>query len=245
MRKLLIILGGLVLGGFLGWVMDKTTAIGDQLEQAIVAAPATLAALLDEFFQNRTRTKAERLRRLVEGDFYRDAAIVVLYLVLALQVCTRLLGAIVGVAIGLALAVADVVDPDAVAKSVASSSPLLVLLLSCGLTVFFAKYAAHHLRRRAFGWISLGLLINTAIDLGAALGYAAYLEEEVSLLNALFSSIFAFALLVGAAAIGTKWAQHGHDLFVLNRLSRQLSPSDRNDLISLVADLPGVKSARR
>lgn len=235
-RKLSVLGLGLIVAGFGAWFLD-TGGANAQVTGVVVPGVPVIFGIVDEYIENRRKTKRERVEELLHDDTYKNPVVVVVYLILALQLLQRAMGMLVGAAMGTALDAAG--RADLTTSIVVANSGLLTFLYSLPLIVLLAKYTAHHIRNRAALWISGGFIVSQLMSeaLPFLLFGSAYSAEPLVLMVGV---AIACLLLVGSAALGSWWARRTHQAYIMSRLFKRLSPSDRRDLIDLVQTLPGI-----
>ncbi len=140
-----------------------------------------------------------------------------------------------GAALG---AIGEANSATSVILSVGSTFTLLICL---PISVFLAKYAAHHIHSRAVLWISGGFIISQLMSQALPfLLYGSAYSAGLSISMTVVGIVIVCLLLAGSAALGSWWARRTHQAYILSRLFKRLSPSDRRDLIDLVQTLPGI-----
>ncbi len=245
-RRIAVLLGGVFLGGAAAFSLEVVGA-PPQVASTIGGALTTLVAALEELRDRRAEPRAERLERLVRGDVYRHPLLMVFYTVLALFLVSNLVAVPLARAVWAFFYIAPATDFDLYETSLWDPYVAQALLLtSVPLTFFYtlpiAKAAAHRLRHHAFLWVTAALVATTLLGLiiveiwdAASVG----LSRRDNLLYG------AAGLLAGlpAVALGTRWARRTQSAFVMKKLFRQLSPTDKNDVIDLVRTLPRDRSA--
>jgi hypothetical protein len=238
-RKLVVILLGAGLGGATGWFLESRGA-HPQVTTAVGSAITGGVAWLQERLEKRSQTTQEKVEKLIRGDAFESPVVTAIYVVLVLQVFQRVLGALVGGSIGLALAVRNV-EEEETAEIVAVASPLVVFVLSLFVTAYVSYVATQRIRALASAWIGGALLVNTLINLGFAILVFDYIDRDWSVSALVVEGVVQFAALVAASLVGYWFARRSAERLILNRLVKELRPSDRRDLIDLVRTLPSVK----
>lgn len=238
-RKLAIILLGASLGGIVGWFLESRGA-HPQVTAAVATAITGAVAWLQERLEQRSQTTEERVERLIRGDVFENPFVVAIYIVLALQVFQRVVGALVGASIGIALATRNVQEEE-IGDIVAVASPLVVFVLSLFATAYVSYLAAQRIRTLAGVWIASGLLVNTLLNLGGVILVYGYIDKDWSLSGLAAEGFVQLVLLVAASLVGYWFANRSRERFILNRLVKELRPSDRQDLIDLITTLPTAR----
>jgi len=243
MRKIVILTVGLIVAAFAAWFLD-TIGTNDQVVGVVVPGIPVFFGLVNEYVEDRGKTKREYVRELLRDDAYRNPVVVVLYLILAYQLLQRAIGVVIGAAIGNALGKVVAANPDLrinpVDPEFYNISAVISLLLSLPASVLLAKYAAHHIRDRAVLWIAGGLIVSQLIsEVVPFLVYGSTYFAGMSIVS-MAAIVIVCLLLVGSAVLGSWWAKRTHRAYILRRLFKRLSPSDQRDLIDLVQTLPGI-----
>ena len=202
----------------------------DAAALAATTIPAAIIGII-EWIEHRRRSRAERVEEALRGDFYRNPWVVCLYVVIGLQVFQALVGFFVGVGVGAALSVYAV--PEPVARDIALTTDVYLLIPSAGAFLLLAsRSAAHRLASHRYAWLSFSVVLN--LGLNVAISAALLGPESLRFTRdaAAFVAI-ANALYFGAVALGVWLAGRSHDTYRIARAYRQLDPEDRRALLEL------------
>jgi hypothetical protein len=238
MRKILILGAGLVIAGIAGWFLDALGANAQVIGVAVSGIPLMFSAV-DEYIEDRGKTKQERVKELLYDDTYRNPVVVATYLVLGYQLLQRVIGMFVGAVVGTTLSASGATN--SMTSVVFSVAPPFILFVSLPISVLLAKYAAHHIQSRAVLWISAGFIVSQLISqVVPILVYGRTFLSTLSIVGMVVDTVGICLLLVASAALGSWWARRTHRAYIMRRLFKRLSPSEQRDLIDLVQTLPGV-----
>jgi hypothetical protein len=160
-RKLLVIVGGVLLGGAVGFGLEIAGSPG-QLASTVGGAVTAVCAAADELRETRAEPRDQRIKRLVRGDVYRPGLLMAFYFALAVFVATNIilvpyyvgLGAFIGLT-GLYTEGYEIWEPY-VNASLNFAGILLVPLIVTPI----AKSAAHRIRQRPMLWVMGALTIT-------------------------------------------------------------------------------------
>jgi hypothetical protein len=243
-RKLAVILGGTLAGGVVAFVVEAA-GIPAQLASTLGGAVTAVVAATDELRERRSEPHEERLRRLVNGDVYRNPLLIGFYVALAAFLATNLValpGSITSyltlVLGGYSVSDLEFWDPHVIQAVMFVDIPLTFVYM-----VPIAVMATHRLRRHAFVYISTAIVAMVALGTAIALvwdgmTYGAFTETGLIIISAV-----SLVAALPAIAIGTAWAHRTQDAFAMRKLFAQLDQSDKSDLIELVKTLPRAREA--
>jgi hypothetical protein len=184
--------------------------------------------------EQRGKTRQEQIEELIKGDITIHPALAVFSIVCYLQFVERTLGAVFGAAIGMSLGIRGY-DSDAVRATVATVGPIFVNLLAIFAVIPIARHTTYRARRLPLLLIALGIALDQLINASVA-----GIVFRIPVFRLIGPVSISGLLLLPGALIGYLWAKRTEAAHIMNRLFRQLSPSDQRSLIDLVRTLPGA-----
>lgn len=245
-RKITVVLGGVVFGGVVAFALE-TAGLPAQLASTVGGALTALCAAAEELRELRAEPRSTRVERLVRGDVYRHPLLMAFYTALALFLAVNLglLPFVFGMGGFLFLTGLEQDYPLEVWEPYIYSSmyiPMIALLPF--LVIPIAKSIAHRVRTRPMLWIGGAITVSWVVG-----GAIRELSDLPRAEDGGFSStwawgldIFGWVLAIGAAAVGCIWARRTQSTFVMRKLYRQLSTTDKHEIVELIKTLPMARS---